>query len=156
MLYTDRQKLTLELHLEALQQLRPGCALASIPTTGAQSAAGTSAQDPAPDVTVEEALDVPRILETQAEIIAFGAEESQLALEFVAPPNEAHVSTLERREVGIEIRELYGRETSEVGEAIVGGVLVHDEGDVLHVLGPEPARHGSLFVFVITYSRWAI
>jgi hypothetical protein len=23
----------------------------------------------------------------------------------------------------------------------VGGVLVHDQGDVLHVLGAEPARH---------------
>ncbi len=142
--YTDRPKLTLELHLEALQQLRPGRALAAIPPTGAQSAAGASAHDPAPYVTVEEALDIPRILETQSEIIAFGAEETQLALEFVASTDVAHVSTLERGQVGIEIRELYRGETTEIGQAIVGGVLVHDEGDVLHVLGTEPARHGAL------------
>ena len=40
------------------------------------------------------------------------------------------------------VGELNDAEATEVGEAIVGGILVDNEGDVLHLLGAEPLHHG--------------
>ena len=39
------------------------------------------------------------------------------------------------------VGELNDAEASEVGEAVMGGILVDDEGDVLHLLGAEPPNH---------------
>ena len=40
------------------------------------------------------------------------------------------------------VGELNDAEATEVSEAIVGGILVDNEGDVLHLLGAEPLHHG--------------
>ena len=42
------------------------------------------------------------------------------------------------------VGELNDAEASEVGEAVVGSILVDDEGDVLHLLGAEPLHHGGV------------
>lgn len=42
------------------------------------------------------------------------------------------------------VGELNDAEASEVGEAVMGGILVDDEGDILHLLGAEPLHHGGV------------
>ncbi|EJK56613.1 hypothetical protein THAOC_23464, partial [Thalassiosira oceanica] len=41
-----------------------------------------------------------------------------------------------------QVRELNCRQLPEVSEAVMGGVLVDNEGDILHMLGAEPPSHG--------------
>jgi hypothetical protein len=45
---------------------------------------------------------------------------------------------------GTYITELNYTQLSEVGQAVVCGILVHNEGDILHGFGPEPSSHLSL------------
>lgn len=42
------------------------------------------------------------------------------------------------------VGELNNAEASKVGEAVMGGILVDNEGDVFHLLGAEPLHHGGV------------
>mmetsp|Transcript_12256 Transcript_12256/g.29957 ORF Transcript_12256/g.29957 Transcript_12256/m.29957 type:complete len:304 (+) Transcript_12256:1910-2821(+) len=142
----------LKLDLEALQELRPA---RSLPPRSARRAAPPQSSSAPHDggVALQKRVDVPGRFQIQPEVIALVPEEPKLPLQLVASSDVADVTALEGGEVGIEVRELDGRELPEVGEAVVGGVLVHDEGDVLHVLGAEPARHDWI---VFSLIEWII
>jgi hypothetical protein len=53
---------------------------------------------------------------------------------------------------GTYITELNYTQLSEVGQTVMCGILVHNEGDILHGLGTEPASHLSL-VFLVGDTR---
>mmetsp|Transcript_11894 Transcript_11894/g.24596 ORF Transcript_11894/g.24596 Transcript_11894/m.24596 type:complete len:167 (-) Transcript_11894:46-546(-) len=50
--------------------------------------------------------------------------------------------------LGTYIGELDNTKTAKVGQAVVRGVLIDDEGDVLHLLGAEPPSHGCWSVWL--------
>jgi hypothetical protein len=52
------------------------------------------------------------------------------------------------KKAGTYITELNYTQLSEVGQTVMCGILVHNEGDILHGLGTEPASHLSL-VFLV-------
>jgi hypothetical protein len=52
------------------------------------------------------------------------------------------------KKAGTYITELNYAQLSEVGQTVMCGILVHNEGDILHGLGTEPASHLSL-VFLV-------
>lgn len=39
------------------------------------------------------------------------------------------------------IGKLNRRELSQISQTVVSGIFIHNEGDVLHMLGAEPPRH---------------
>lgn len=60
--------------------------------------------------------------------------------ESISSTNEFHRS-FQISNIRTHIRKLNRRQLSEIRQTVVSSVLIHNEGDILHVLGTEPARH---------------
>mmetsp|Transcript_18754 Transcript_18754/g.39454 ORF Transcript_18754/g.39454 Transcript_18754/m.39454 type:complete len:297 (-) Transcript_18754:86-976(-) len=132
---------SLQFHLEGFQELGARGSFASRGGGGARSAErGAGASDDG-GVALEETVNVSGGLEVETEVVTLSAEETELALQFIAAADVAHVTTLEGGEVGIQIRELNRAQFAQVSKAVVSGVLVDDEGDILHVFRSKPTRH---------------
>mmetsp|Transcript_30639 Transcript_30639/g.52321 ORF Transcript_30639/g.52321 Transcript_30639/m.52321 type:complete len:468 (+) Transcript_30639:1438-2841(+) len=132
---------SLQFHLEGFQELGARGSFASRGGGGARSAErGAGASDDG-GVALEETVNVSGGLEVETEVVTLTAEETKLALQFIAAADVAHVTTLEGGEVGIQIRELNRAQFAQVSKAVVSGVLVDDEGDILHVFRSKPTRH---------------
>lgn len=86
----------------------------------------------------QELVDGAGRLGRDAEFAQFAFEVAQFALHLVAALDIAHVPALERRELRVEVREGHDAQIAQLLHAVVGRVLVHDERDVLHLLGAKP------------------
>jgi len=80
--------------------------------------------------------------EFKVETVTLAREETELTLELVATFYVGYVTALERSEVRVEISKLDYSEPSKISEAIMSGILVDNQGDILHRFRTEPARHG--------------
>ena len=47
------------------------------------------------------------------------------------------------------IGKLNSGKLSQIGQAVMSSIFVHDQGDVLHMLGAEPPRHGCCLVVLV-------
>mmetsp|Transcript_25713 Transcript_25713/g.71848 ORF Transcript_25713/g.71848 Transcript_25713/m.71848 type:complete len:783 (-) Transcript_25713:14-2362(-) len=129
-----------QLVLEALQQL----------SAGRRLCIGGSADD---RWGFQEGVDGSCGLDIELELVDLSGEEAQLALELVATLDVRHVPALERGQIRVEISELEHTALSEVRQAVMRGILVHDDGDVLHRLGTEPFRHVGNRLLLLTQRR---
>ena len=54
------------------------------------------------------------------------------------------------------ICKLNGPKLSKIRKTIVGGIFIHNDGDVLHRLGTEPFRHGAFETTLSRQECWCV
>jgi len=66
---------------------------------------------------------------------------------------QQHATAASLQEYVTYISKLNGSNLTEVDQAIMRSIFIHNEGDILHRFGTEPSRHLGLIVISITSSR---
>mmetsp|Transcript_27206 Transcript_27206/g.48312 ORF Transcript_27206/g.48312 Transcript_27206/m.48312 type:complete len:457 (-) Transcript_27206:29-1399(-) len=123
--FTELRLVSFEFHFQGFQKFSGGC----LPRAGHNW------------FGFQECIDISGGLAFELELVDLGSEKTELALEFIATLDVRDVPTLEGCQFRVQIGELDHSQLAEVCQTVMGSILIHDEGDILHRLGTEPFRH---------------